>query len=180
MYSPRKLPWNYHPPDHMTTSLNSRTGSSPNKPKPIHSTPLNTKSAKNSLKNISRLEEFPLPNLPKQHCSSLSRRRKSGNYTPAKTTGISTATQSRMPILSPLSLTSSISSENHWFLQNSMHYRGITMSSSNQKTNKKLPSPPHLGCLNQMSCSVECATHWPHSRSSWMTFLEITLWKAGW
>ena len=177
-YSPRKHPWNYHPPNHMTTSSNSKNCLSSNEPRPILSILLNTRPARSPSKNTSRLAGFPLSNSSKQYCSS--RRRKLGNYDPTKITSISTATWSRMSILSPLFLTLLINSEDCQSLSNSTYDGDITISSSNQRTVGRPPSPHHFGCLNLMSCSLECATPQPHSKPSWMISLEIILWRAGW
>ena len=147
MYSLRKPPQNYHPPNHMTTPLNSKTCLSLNKPRSTHSTLSNIKLAKSSLKNTSRPAEFPLPNPLKQYHSFSSRRRKLGNYDPAKTTDTSIATQSRMLISSPLSLISLINSKNHQSLPSSMYDGDTTISLSSQRTIGRPPSPSYLGCL---------------------------------
>ena len=109
----RKLPPNYHPPDHMTTPSNSRTCSYPNGPRPTCSIPSNIKPARRLSKNISRQEKFLLQNPPKLHHSYSSKRKKLGNYDPAKTTSFSIVIPSRMPIPSLLSLTSLTNYENH-------------------------------------------------------------------
>ena len=118
--------------------------------------------------------KFPLQNPLRPHCSSSSKRRKLGNYAPAKTTSISTAILSRTLIPSPLSLTLSTNYEDHQSSPSSIYSGDITISSSNWRTARRQPSPPHLGYSNQMSYSSECATHQPLSRPSWMTSLEIT------
>ena len=88
----RKPPPNYHPLDHKTTLLNSRTCLCLNERRLTHSIPSNIKLAKSLLKNISRQGKSPLQNLPRLHQSFSSKRRKLGNYAPAKTTSISIAT----------------------------------------------------------------------------------------
>ena len=142
-YSLRKPPQDYHPPDHMTMPSNSRTHSYPNEPWLTCSTPSNIKPARNSLKNTSRQEKSPSRNPPKQCHSSLLKRRKLGSYVPAKTISTSIAIPSRIPIPSPSSLTSSTNYKNHRSSPNSMYDGGIIMSSSNRKTDGRLPSPPH-------------------------------------
>ena len=143
MYFLRKPPPNYHPLNHTTTLLNSRTCSCLNGPRLTHSIPSNIKPAKSSLKNTSRQRKSSLQSLPKLcHCF-LSKRKKLGNYTPAKIIGISIATPSKTPIPFPSSLTSLTNYEDSQSLPNSMYDWDTTTSSSNQRTNEKLPSPPH-------------------------------------
>ena len=182
MYSPRKLPWNYHPPNLITMPLNSRTSSYPNKPRLTHWTLLNIKPTKSSLGNISRQGRFSLPNPLKQHCSSSSKRRKLGNYAPAKTIGISIAIPSRMPTYPlPSSPTLSTNYEDCRFSSSSTYDEDITTSSLNQRIIGRWPSPSHLGDLNQTLCSFKYVTQQPFSRPLWMDDLsEIILWRAGW
>ena len=56
---PRKPPPNYHPLDHMTMPLNSKTHSFSNRPRLTCSIPLNIKLAKSLLKNTSRQGKSP-------------------------------------------------------------------------------------------------------------------------
>ena len=130
-YCPRKPSWNYHPSDAMITPSNSRTCSYLNEPRLIHRTSLNIKPARSSSKNTSRQERFPLQNPLKLHHSSLSKTKKLGNYAPVKTTSISIAIPSRMPISSPSSPTLLTNYEDCWSLPNLTCDGGITMSSSN-------------------------------------------------
>ena len=139
---PRKPPSNYPPPDHMTMPLNSRTCLCPNGPRLTHSIPSNIKPVKSSLKNISRQGKSPLQNPLKLHHSFLLKRKKLGNYTPAKTTSISIATPSRMPTPSPSSLTLLTNCEGHQSSPNLMYVGDTTMSSSNWRTNRRQPLPP--------------------------------------
>ena len=142
VYSLKKPPWNYHPPDLMITLSNSKTCLCPNDPRLTHSTPSNIKPARSVLMNISRQGRFSLPNPPKQHHFSLSKRKKLGNYAPAKTISISIAIQSRMPIPSPSSPISLTNYKNHWSSPNLMYDGGTTMSSSSRRTIGRQPSPP--------------------------------------
>ena len=139
----RKPPPNYHPLNHTTMPSNSRTCSYPNEPRLTCSIPSNIKPAKSSLKNISRQGKSPLQNLPKLHHSSLSKRRKLGNYVPAKIIGASIAILSRMPTPFPLSPTLLTNYEDHQLLPNSTYDRNTITFSSNQRTNESPPSPPH-------------------------------------
>ena len=143
MYSLRKPLQGYHLLNHMTMPLNSRTHSYHNEPRLTHLTPSNIKPARSSSKNTSRQRKSPPQNLLKQCPSSLSIGRKLGNYNPAKTTSTSIATQSTMPIPFPSSPTSLTNYEDRQFSSNSTYNGNITMSSSNLKTNGRLPSPPH-------------------------------------
>ena len=74
----RKPPSNYHPLDHMTMPLNSRTHSCLNGPKLTHSILLNTKPAKSSSKNTSRQGKSPLQNLSKPHHFFFVKKKKAG------------------------------------------------------------------------------------------------------
>ena len=173
MYSLRKSPQNYHPLDHTTMPSNSRTHSYLKKPRLTHSTPSNIKPARNLLKNTSRQEKSSPWNFPKLRDFSLSKRWKLGNYDPAKIISTSIAIQSRMPIPSPLSLILLTNYENCWSSPTLTYNRNTIMSSSNQKTNERLPSPPHLSYLNWTSCSSGCATHQLLTKHSWMISSEI-------
>ena len=142
-YSPRKLPQNYHPLNHTTMPSNSRTHSYSNGPKPTCSTPLNIKPAKSLSKNTSKQEKSLLQKLPRPHPSSLSRRRKLGNYVPTKTISTSIAISSRMPIPFPSSLTLSTNYKDCQSSLNSMYNRDTIISSSNWRTDGRPSSPPH-------------------------------------
>ena len=142
-YSLKKTPQDCCPLNHTTMPSSSRTCSYPNEPRLTHSTPSNIKPAKSSLKNFSRQGKSPFQNPPKQHPSSLSRRRKQGNYDPVKTTSTSIAIPSRMSTSFPSSLTSSTNYEDCWFSPNLMYNGDITTSSSNPKTDGGPPLPPH-------------------------------------
>ena len=143
MYSLRKPLQGYHLLNHMTMPLNSRTHSYPNEPRLTRLTPSNIKPARSSSKNTSRQRKSPPQNPLKQCPSSLSMGRKLVNYNPAKTTSTSIATQSTMSIPFPSSPTSLTNYEDRQFSSNSTYNGNITMSSSNLKTNGRLPSPPH-------------------------------------
>ena len=70
IYSLRKSPWNYHPPDLTITPLNSRACSYSNKPRLTHWTPLNIKPTKSLSKNTLRQENFPFK-IPSGHTALL-------------------------------------------------------------------------------------------------------------
>ena len=134
---PRKPPPNYHPLDHMTMPLNSKTHSFSNRPRLTCSIPLNIKLAKSFWRTPQDKE-----NLSRLHHSSLLKRRKPENYAPAKIIGTSIAIPSRMPTPFPLSPTLLTNYEDHWSSPNSMYNRGTITSSSSQRTDRRLPSPP--------------------------------------
>ena len=174
-----KSPQNCHPLGHMTMPSNSRTRLYPSGPKSTCLIPLNTKLAKSSLKNISKQKKSPPWNLPKPRHSSLSKRKRLGSYTPAKTISTSIATPSRTPTLFPSSPTLSTNYEDHWVSPNSTYDGDIITSSSNPRIDGRPPSLPHWGYSNWTSCSLECATHQPLSKHSWMISLETISQRAG-
>ena len=136
------------------------------------------KLVKPSSKNTLRQDKLYPQNPPKPLPSSLYQRRME-SYAHVKITATWTPTQSKMPILSPLSLNSSMTWRDPPCLPNSTFAEDTTISTSKKKTNGRLPSSLPWGCLNPLSCFSDSATLPPHFKHSWTTSLWTCWGRSG-